>query len=105
MYVAQQLGEDDALIHRRVEYIVETRIANLEVTMMLLCSGNHLTAALFVVGHHLFAEDMDSSLQETYRNLGVSPERRRNDHHLELFLLLHLPPFGVLPRLSPSAFC
>jgi hypothetical protein len=98
--VAEHAGFDDALVRRLVDGVVVALVADLEQLAGAPRRRAHALAALDVPGHHLLAQHVQAGLEAGDGNLGVRPQRRRDDHRFERLLLDHLAPFGVVRGLG-----
>ena len=101
--VAEHAGLDDAFVRRLVDGVVVALVADLEHLAGAPRRGPHALAALDVPGHHLLAQHVQAGLEAGDGDLGVQPERRRDDDAFERLLLDHLAPLGVVRRLGEAA--
>jgi hypothetical protein len=102
-HVAEHAGFHDAFVGRLVDGVVVALVADFEHLAGAPRRRPHTLAALDVPGHHLLAQHVQAGLEAADGDLGVHPERRRDDDALERLLLDHLAPLGVVRGLGVAA--
>ncbi len=100
--VAEDAGLDDAVVGRLIHRAGQALVADLEHLVVLARRVAHALAARHVPRHHLLAQHVLARVEAADRDIGVRPERRRHDDRLEIFLLQHVLPVGVVPGRRPG---
>src|SRR5438445_1619272 len=96
--VAELARLDDALVRGLVDRVVVALVADLQDLPGLARGFPHALAAGIVPRHHLLAEHVLARLHAPGRDVGVHPQRGRHDDRLEVLLLEHVLPLGVMAR-------
>ena len=99
--VAERARLDDAVVGGLVHRARQALIGDLEHSVVLARRGEHALAARDVPRHHLLAEHVLAGVETADGEIGVRPERRRHDDRLEILLLEHVLPVGVMARGRP----